>query len=280
MLGKENKENELKTAMVSGEKVSNSVSLRIIRQHESLDRETKKKIRKNISNWNVVSSIISNYSPEQLIEVQSLLWNEAMAYAENVLHQKLAREFITARIEPTANYHRRQMCAEPVSACRANYCIHSNPACATKKLNEQIKAIATIFDRRVGRTENPENSLEDYLQNLILRFGLFAIIVTTEDGVPVAAASDLKNLDDCNHHSELVKFFYKHLERYIKDEKNEGSVYYDVSFQALSHKIAHGDQKFIITMLAIKTANLNVAMFQSLLGINRIYFKQQNSENY
>ena len=79
---------------------------------ESLNRELKKKIRKNISDWNYIDSLISTLIPEQLIELEIFLWNEAIEFAEGALQKKLAREFITAHMEPTANYHRRQMCGE------------------------------------------------------------------------------------------------------------------------------------------------------------------------
>lgn len=237
---------------------------------ESLNRELKKKIRKNISDWNYIDSLISTLIPEQLIELEIFLWNEAIEFAESTLQKKLAREFITAHMEPTANYHRRQMCGEPLSACRANYCIHSNPACASRKLKEQIRAITKVFDRRTEREMEHDRALEHFLKKLIIKFGLFSIIVTTENGMPISAISDLEQSETGNQ-SEFVRFFYKHLERYIKNEKSSGSVYFDVPLQAVSQKVVIGAQMLIITLVSMKSNNLDVAMFLATMGVNRIY---------
>ncbi|KAB2881540.1 hypothetical protein F9K33_00340 [bacterium] len=237
---------------------------------ESLNRELKKKIRKNISDWNYIDSLISTLIPEQLIELEIFLWNEAIEFAEGALQKKLAREFITAHMEPTANYHRRQMCGEPLSACRANYCLHSNPACASRKLKEQIRAITKVFDRRTEREMEHDRALEHFLKKLIIKFGLFSIIVTTENGMPISAISDLEQSATGNQ-SEFVRFFYKHLERYIKNEKSSGSVYFDVPLQAVSQKVFIGAQMLIITLVSMKSNNLDVAMFLAAMGVNRIY---------
>ncbi|MBL7959952.1 hypothetical protein JNL27_06880 [bacterium] len=237
---------------------------------ESLNRELKKKIRKNISDWNYIESLIGTLIPEQLIELEIFLWNEAIEFAEGALQKKLAREFITAHMEPTANYHRRQMCGEPLSACRANYCLHSNPACASRKLKEQIRAITKVFDRRTEREMEHDRALEHFLKKLIIKFGLFSIIVTTENGMPISAISDLEQSATGNQ-SEFVRFFYKHLERYIKNEKSSGSVYFDVPLQAVSQKVVIGAQMLIITLVSMKSNNLDVAMFLAAMGVNRIY---------
>lgn len=241
---------------------------------ESLSREFKKKIRKNISDWNYIDSLISTLKPEQLIELEVFLWNEAILFAEGTLQKKLAREFITSHMEPTANYHRRQMCGEPLSACRANYCLHSNPTCASLKLKEQIHAIAKVFDRRGDMTSRQIRALDSFLENLLKKFSLFSVIVTTDTGQPIASISDLEQ-SGTGDYSEFVRFFYKHLERYIRNEKSNGSVYFDVPLQAISQKINLENQTLIITLLSMKSHNLDVAMFLANLGLNRIYAEQR-----
>ena len=235
-----------------------------------LNQELKKKIRKNISDWHYIDLLISTFKPEQLIELEIFLWNEAIDFAESTLQKKLAREYITSHMESTANYHRRQMCGEPLMACRANYCIHSNPACASHKLREQIRSITKIFDRRNNRGEAQDRALENFLKNLIKKFSLFSIIITTETGLPIAAISDLEQTE-AGDNSDFVRFFYKHLERYIKNDESNGSVYFDVPLQAVSQKVASGNQVLIITLLSLKSHHLDVAMFLATVGINRIY---------
>lgn len=240
---------------------------------EHLTREFKKKIRKNISDWNYIDSLISPLNPEQLIELEIFLWDEAIQFAEGTLQKKLAREFITSHMEPTANYHRRQMCGEPLSACRANYCIHSNPACASLKLKEQIHAIANVFDRRGDRNSRKNRALDTFLENLLKKFSLSSVIVTTDTGLPIASLSDLEQFGNGDY-SEFVRFFYKHLERYIKNNESNGSVYFDVPLQAISQKINFKNQTLIITLLSMKSHNLDVAMFLANLGLTRIYAEQ------
>lgn len=272
------KENDRETIEVSGGNDFESLPVSVLDQmfsrspsmQDVLSQELKKKIRKNISDWHYIDSLISSFSPEQLIELEIFLWNEAIEFAEGTLQKKLAREYITGHMEPTANYHRRQMCGEPLLACRANYCIHSNPACASRKLKEQIRSIAKVFDRRTFRDMAHDRALENFLKNLIRKFSLFSVIVTTENGMPVAAMSDLEQ-SEAGDQSEFVRFFYKHLERYIKNENTSGSVYFDVPLQAVSQKVAVGDQTLIITLLSMKIHNLDVAMFLATMGINRIY---------
>lgn len=277
------KENDLETIALNEEndmKSSANLEITFFRSpspEESLNRELKKKIRKNISDWSYIDSLISKLKPQQLIELEIFLWNEAIQFAEGTLQKKLAREYITAHMEPTANYHRRQMCAEPLSACRANYCIHSNPACASRKLKEQIHAITKVFDRRNDRHTAQNRALENFLANLIKKFSLFSVIVTTDTGLPIAAISDLEQSETADR-SEFVRFFYKHLERYIKNDKSNGSVYFDVPLQAVSQKIAVEGQTLILTLLSLKSYNLDVAMFLATLGINRIYSEKNSAD--
>ncbi len=261
MAGKEASLTEFKTSFVQG----------------TLSRDLLKKIRKNISDPHFIDSIMTGMTVEQLMELQIFLWHEAIDFAENTLHRKLAREFITSRMEPTANYHRRQMCSEPVTACRANYCVHSNPMCASQKLREQIRSMISLFDRRSRRTEEQDKALEHYLQNIIRKFGLFAAVVTTGDGLPVAALSDLEQSGG-GEHSEFAKFFYRHLERYAKSGSANGSVYFDLPLQAVSHKMVVAQNTLILTLLSVKNVNLDVAMFQATFGIERIY--RENSSQF
>jgi hypothetical protein len=273
----QSRENDRETATMIEEKDSVPLSealdqsfFRSSSAQQSLSREFKKKIRKNISDWNYIDSLISNLKPEQLIELEVFLWNEAILFAEGALQKKLAREFITSHMEPTANYHRRQMCGEPLSACRANYCLHSNPACASLKLKEQIHAIAKVFDRRGDMNSRQIRALDSFLENLLKKFSLFSVIVTTDTGQPIASISDLEQ-SGTGDYSEFVRFFYKHLERYIRNEKSNGSVYFDVPLQAISQKINLENQTLIITLLSMKSHNLDVAMFLANLGLTRIY---------
>lgn len=242
----------------------------------TLSRDILKKIRKNVSDSHYIDSVMTAMTVEQLIELQIFLWHEAMDFTENTLHRKLAREFITSRMEPTANYHRRQMCSEPLTACRANYCVHSNPMCASQKLREQIRGMVTLFDRRSCRAEQQDKALEKYLQNIIRKFGLFAVVVTTGDGLPVAALSDLEQSGG-SEHSEFVQFFYRHLERYAKSGSMNGSVYFDLPLQAVSHKMVVAQNTLILTLLSVKNVNLDVAMFQATFGIERIYHEDHSN---
>lgn len=249
-----------------------------VRQKESqeLSRDIKKKIRRNIQDWSVIEALIQPFTPSQLIELEAFLWDEAMAYAETNLHQKMTREFITSRMEPTANYHRRQMCNEPLIACRANYCIHSNPECASRKLREHIRAIAGIFDRRTARNASINDALDKFLQQLIKKFGLFAVVLTTDNGVPVAAVSDIDvGNPSSGDHSDFIRFFYAHLQKYIDSKSQDRSVYFDVDLKAVSQKFETDGQAMIITLLGVKDINFDVAVFQATMGISRIFSQEE-----
>ncbi|NUM80523.1 hypothetical protein HUU42_06915 [bacterium] len=242
------------------------------KEAQELSRDIKKKIRRNIQDWNLVETMIQSFTPSQLIELEAFLWDEAMAYAETNLHQKMTREFITSRMEPTANYHRRQMCNEPLIACRANYCIHSNPECASRKLREHIHAIAGVFDRRNARNASTNEALDKFLQQLIRKFDLFALILTTDDGIPVAALSDIDvGNPSSGDHSDFVRFFYAHLQKYIDSKSNDRSVYFNIDLKAVSQKFEADGQPMIITLLSVKDVNFDVAVFQATMGISRIF---------
>lgn len=235
-----------------------------------LGRELKQKIRKNIFHWKSVEPIVWTLSAEQLVELEVFLWKEAMEHAGNTLEQKLAREYITARMEPTSNYHRRQMCGEPLSACRANYCIHSNPNCASRKLLEHIKAIATVFDRRTMRNHERSTDLDTFMHELVKRHGLFGAILTSDDGAPIAAVSDLDQAGGVDH-SDFIRSFYRHLEAFIAHQPTEAAAHFDLFVKAASQKLAIDHQTLILTVLGTNAKRLDGALLEGGLGVKRIH---------
>lgn len=235
-----------------------------------LSRELKQKIRKNIFDWKTVEPIVRTLSAEQLVELEVFLWKEAMDHAGNALEQKLTREYITARMEPTPNYHRRQMCGEPLSACRANYCVYSNPNCASRKLLEHIKAIATVFDRRTLRNHDRDSDLDAFLHELVKRNGLFGAILTSDDGAPIAAVSDLDQTAGVDH-SDFIRSFYRHLEVFISRQPTEAAAHFDLFVKAASQKLAVDDRILILTVLGTNEKRLDGALLEGGLGVKRIY---------
>lgn len=233
-----------------------------------VSREWKQKIRKNILDWKSVEPMVLALSAEQLVELEIFLWKEAMDHAGSTLEQKLTREYVTSRMEPTANYHRRQMCGEPLDACRANYCIQSNPNCASRKLVEHIKAIATVFDRRTVRTKSRGNDVEGFFHELVKRHELFGAILTSGEGAPIAAVSDL---DQSTDHSDFVQSFYRNLEKSLADHPVETTRYFDLFVKAASHKFSIRQSVLILTVLGSEVAKLDAALTSGVPGIKRIH---------
>lgn len=245
----------------------------------TLTYEMLQNIRRSIADKRHIESVMANLQTEQLIELQNFLWHEAMEHVHSILQQDMTREYITSRMESTANYHRRQMCSEPLSACRANFCIHSNPACAGRKLKDQIRALSGLFDRRTSRSEAQDQSIGKFLSGIVRRFGLSAAIVTTDDGMPVAAVSNLDRPNKTDS-SEFVNFFYRHLERYARSDASAGSVYYDVPLQAVSHKLVLANQTLILTLLSVRNVHLDVAMFRAAFGVERICLENNPGQDH
>jgi hypothetical protein len=254
-----------------GETGQNQDGFRAIKIQLTLSRELKKKIRQNICDWTYVENIINTLSPQALVELETFLWDEAIQYGESVLQQKLTREYITGRMESTPNYHHKQGCNEPLIACRANYCIHSNPNCASFKIKQHIKAIAGVFDRRTLTMRDAKESLDNYFRHFIEKYGLVSMILTTSTGVPVAAVSEFDSQTLSHYdHSDFVKSFFLHLNQYIDASTTSGSVTFDINLKAITQKIEIKAQKLIVTLLSVKEESLDVSLFQAVIGIDRI----------
>lgn len=241
-----------------------------------LSRELKKNIRRNIHDREYLLSVLGQMTAEELIELEAFIWKEALQYCNNEFHTTLARTYITEHLEPTANYHRRQMCGEPIDACRANYCIQSNPACASRKLTEHILAITAVFDRRRDRDDNLQQSLSRFLKHMIQKHELFGAILTDENGMPYAAVTDMDQ--NRNDQSQFIRLFYMHLMKYLKNEKNDFSYGYDLPVQVVVQKFQTEKQKLAISLLSMKELNFDVVLFQMTLGIQRIFMEYNTSE--
>ena len=237
---------------------------------EQLTREIKEHLLENIHNWSFVEPVIASFSAPQLVELENYLWKEATEYAQNTLQKKLAREFITRRIEPTSSYHRRQICSEPLIACRANYCVYSNPNCAGRKLREHIQAISSIFDRRTRRSNRWQDAIDTFLQHMINKLSLFGIIVTNSEGAPIAAISELENRRDISG-SDFVRTFFAHLGDYIAKESDELTRFGNVNVNASSQRIQLDKDTFIVTLLSIHDVDFYSATDQVAHGIRRIF---------
>ncbi len=250
-------------------------------EEQDLSSELKTRIRRNIQDWETVEALIEPLSPRQLLQVENFLWSEALSYAEHTLQQKLTREFITSRMEPTANYHRRQMCGEPLIACRANYCIHSNPACASRKLKEHIRSIVTVFDRRSARTNTSREALNKFLQHVVQKFGIFGVILSDERGAPVAAASDLDpDSADASEHSVFSRMLLDYVSKAGHTTSEGQPVSFELNLKAVSHMVDSGGRRLLLTVLSQREYSPDLAVFHASMGINRILSEDQELQTY
>lgn len=126
---------------------------------DKINREFKVNLIKSVFSKSEFDQMIESCNPYELSEVQEFLW-EALLYVGRDEHgQPLKREAITAKMTPTVDYWRAQLCSEPVETCRGRSCYVSHPVCAAKKLRGQIEVIRQCFERRKHRSEQRDDAL-------------------------------------------------------------------------------------------------------------------------
>lgn len=116
-----------------------------------LSREFKINLIKAVFHKEEFDTIINHANPYELSDIQEFLWEAALYIGRDEEGNPLTRQSITARMMPTSDYWRSQLCGEPIDTCRGRSCFVSHPVCAGNKLKGQIEVIRQFFDRRKQR---------------------------------------------------------------------------------------------------------------------------------
>lgn len=106
--------------------------------------ERKQKLIDDLDDEDLFNEELETLTPKKLVELQVILWNYVIDYSYTA-GQKLTRQNLTERMEPTSNYQYRVGCDERVDYCRANICFKTHPVCAGNKLKGQIGVLRDIL---------------------------------------------------------------------------------------------------------------------------------------
>ncbi len=126
---------------------------------ENISRDFKMQLIKAVFHKPDFDEIISKANPYELSDIQAFLWDAILYVGKDEDGKPITREAITARMMPTNEYWRSQLCGEPEDTCRGRSCFVSHPVCAGHKLIGQIEAIRQLFDRRKQRAEHGSDGL-------------------------------------------------------------------------------------------------------------------------
>jgi len=87
---------------------------------------------------------LSGFSIYELIEAQEFVWEKALEVGIRMRKEEFSQKDIVRQIKPTEQHKREAGCNEPLQLCEANGCLHRNPKCLRKKLEDQIDAICRV----------------------------------------------------------------------------------------------------------------------------------------
>jgi hypothetical protein len=126
---------------------------------DKITREMKVQLIKAVFNKEKFNEIVAKASPYELSDIQEFLWDAVLYLGKNDDGTPITRDAITARMMPTTEYWRSQLCGEPLDTCRGRSCFVSHPVCAGNKLKGQIDVIRQLFERRKQRAEHDSDGL-------------------------------------------------------------------------------------------------------------------------
>lgn len=106
--------------------------------------ERKQRLIDELDNQDLFHEGLEALIPRELVELQVILWNYVIDYSYEA-GEKLTRQNLTVRMEPTSNYQYRVGCEERIDYCRANICFKTHPVCAGNKLKGQIGVLRDIL---------------------------------------------------------------------------------------------------------------------------------------
>ena len=100
---------------------------------------------------NNISSLIDGLENSAIIELQKFVWEKTVEFGIKCRGKNFSRKEVTRKMTPTPTYQRQQGCSEPQYLCKGTHCIHSNPACAIKKLKEHVDIMAESIWEYISR---------------------------------------------------------------------------------------------------------------------------------
>ncbi|MCB0832772.1 MAG: hypothetical protein KDC45_04860 [Bacteroidetes bacterium] len=166
----------------------------------TLSREYKIQLIKNVYDDEAFDEMIEKASPYELADIHAFLWDAVLYVGCNEDGGSLTREAITARMVPTTEYWRAQLCGEPLDTCRGRSCYVSHPVCAGNKLKGQIKVIRQFFDRRKQRAAQNDDGLLMLMMHYVNKKDLAAVgLYDTERKPKLTVGSRLLDGDELRY---------------------------------------------------------------------------------
>lgn len=245
-----------------------------------LSRGIRDYLKANAHNSELLSQKLDELDFAALVEAEKFLWQEALDSGMTALGSQLNREYITRKMEPTADYHRRMLCSEPLTACRANYCIKSNPGCAARKIKQNIKAISSVFNRRSSRGTGFRNDLRKIFSSVLADHGLFAITFTDATLYPIVSVSEFDSKQSGSG-SGFIRVYYDYLKSRdaANDPINEAGKPYDLPLKIETQAINIGSANFVLNVFYVEKVDSTAVSEKLRTAIFRIYLDNMQFDN-
>ena len=113
-----------------------------------------------IFNRQSIRTILETFTPKQLVQAHSFLWDKLVELHFLTQRREFVREEVTKKMMPSAVYQHQQGCDLRIDYCKGVECIWSNPICAGNKIKNNMEVMANTI---VGYLDAsiPKNSNKD-----------------------------------------------------------------------------------------------------------------------
>jgi hypothetical protein len=241
-------------------------------------------------------SFIEELNYNQLENFLEALIRTAVVFYSEALNISASEKDIRNKLENLLDYKARTGCPEPIEACIHEGCYHLNPACATRKIKEDIGSIAQIFESRKNRSHIPHIAIELFFKRVIDKHNCIGLILSDKFGSPKVFTTDgsgisaiisegIRRLSDAisEHEFRFAQFGQPYLafnQRFPIDEdlavklqavqKNPHLTKYikKITFSSIGLEIAH--EKMILSVIYLGDNMLNQFLKKMIDGIERI----------
>ena len=89
-----------------------------------------------------LSDFVDKLGNNAVVGMQNFMWETAAEFGIICRGKNFTRNDITRKMTQSVKYQQQQGCTEPLFNCKGTECLDLNPACARKKIKEQINIMA------------------------------------------------------------------------------------------------------------------------------------------
>lgn len=134
--------------------------------------------------------LLDRFNYHQLNNLLDALIKDGVLYYQEKHGVTTTERTIRTRCENLLDYKERIGCVEPVESCLHEGCIHLKPACAVRKVKEDVLNVARLFEARKNRSTVPHVAIELFFKKLIEDYNCVGLILADKWGTPKVFTTD------------------------------------------------------------------------------------------